>query len=111
MSTKLNTTVNNCRRKNKEHTDKVRLTNEDLEEGNYPAKKRMRKEDGNLARNSEKRQGDIDWSNAKVVPRSEKSLWRNATGMKVLNNFAKVPWWTENRPKHHIIPLKYNVRI
>ena len=50
--------------------DKVRLTIEDLHKGNtISAEKRMRKEDGGLARHTTECQSDVDWGNAEIVAR------------------------------------------
>ena len=79
----------------KEHEDKVRLTQEDLENGNTDgATKRMNEGDGGLAKHSTTCQHQIDWENAKIVGK-EKS-WRQRTyleGIETLRqkNEGKIP--------------------
>ena len=89
----------------KEHMDKVRLTNEDLQKGNtLSAERRMGKEDGGLARHTVECQRNIDWTNAKVVATERglrqrkllegiESLRQKHRGMKVLNSFDHVETW------------------
>ena len=89
----------------KEHMDKVRLTNEDLQKGNtLSAERRMGKEDGGLARHTIERQRSIDWTNAKIVATERglrqrkvlegiESLRQKHRGMKVLNSFDHVETW------------------
>ncbi|KAL9986883.1 hypothetical protein ACROYT_G001092, partial [Oculina patagonica] len=89
----------------KEHMDKVRLTNEDLQKGNtLSAERRMGKEDGGLARHTIECQKSIDWTNAKIVATDRglrqrkvlegiESLRQKHRGMKVLNNFDHVETW------------------
>ena len=89
----------------KEHIDKVRLTNEDLQKGNtLSAERRMGKEDGGLARHTIECQRSIDWTNAKIVATERglrqrkvlegiESLRQKHRGMKVLNSFDHVETW------------------
>ena len=56
--------------KEKEHMDKVRLTNEDLCRGNtLSAEKRVGKEDGGLARHTMGCQSGVDCENAEIIAR------------------------------------------
>jgi hypothetical protein len=52
----------------KEHESKVRLTNEDINNGRLTtAKERMGKEDGGLARHSVDCKKEIDWENTRIL--------------------------------------------
>ena len=79
----------------KEHEDKVRLTQEDLKNGNTDgATKRMNEGDGGLAKHSTTCQHQIDWENAKIVGKEQR--WRQRTyleGIETLRqkNEGKIP--------------------
>ena len=56
----------------KEHQDKVRLTLNDIENGNIDrATTRMNERDGGLAKHAAECQHGIDWENAKIVAKEE----------------------------------------
>lgn len=89
----------------KEHESKVRLTNEDIENGDLAmAKERMGKEDGGLARHSVDCLSGIDWESMSVaakecglrqrrVKEGIESLREIHRGMKVLNSFESLTVW------------------
>ena len=57
----------------KEHQDKVRLTKEDIRNGNTErANKRMNEGDGGLAKHASTCLHDIDWDNARIVGKEAK---------------------------------------
>ena len=59
----------------KEHKDKVRLANEDLQKGNtLSAERRMGKEDGGLARHTVEYHGGVDWGNAEIIVRERERV-------------------------------------
>ena len=56
----------------KEHQDKVRLTLNDIENGNIDrATTRMNERDGGLAKHAAECQHGIDWENSKIVAKEE----------------------------------------
>ena len=59
-----------CQTRKKEHVEKVRLKNEDLQKDNtLSAEKGMGKEDGCLARHTRECQNGVDRGNAEIVGR------------------------------------------
>ena len=61
----------------KEHMDKVRLTQEDITNGNIDrATERMNTGDGGLAKHNSTCGQSIDWDNAKIVGREMKTTQR-----------------------------------
>ena len=89
----------------KEHESKVRLTNEDIKNGNLTmANERMGKEDGGLARHNVNCLSGVDWENTSVVAKESglrqrkvkegiESLREIHRGMKVLNSFESLTVW------------------
>ena len=89
----------------KEHESKVRLTNEDIKNGNLKmANERMGKEDGGLARHNVNCLSGVDWENTSVVAKESglrqrkvkegiESLREIHRGMKVLNSFESLTVW------------------
>ena len=81
--------------RNKEHQDKVRLTQEDLRTGNTEsATKRMNDGDGGLARHSSTCPHNIDWTHARIVGKEQG--WTQRTyleGIETLRqkNEGKIP--------------------
>ena len=61
----------------KEHEDKVRLTHQDIENGNLErATERMNERDGGLAKHSTECEEEINWAEAKIVGKEEGRIQR-----------------------------------
>ena len=89
----------------REHQDKVRLTMQDLENGdNERAETRMNDGDGGLAKHSASCPHEIDWENAKIVGKETgwtqriflegiETLRRKNEGRTPLNAYNKMEQW------------------
>jgi len=97
-----------CRKwktRRKEHEDKVRLTQEDIQAGNTErAAQRMNENDGGLARHSSECTQGINWAEARIVGREEGTIQRKmlegvetmkqkARGKKPLNTCNQMDQW------------------
>ena len=88
-----------------EHKDKVRLTKQDIAEGNHEsAEKRMGTEDGGIAKHSVDCQHKHIWNESKIVARESaftqrkilegiESLRIRHKGIEVLNNHRQLHMW------------------
>ena len=89
----------------KEHQDKVRLTEQDIQSGNTErAQERMNKSDGGLANHATTCPQEIDWENAKIVAKERKwtqrkylegieTIRQSNKGIKPLNSYNKMEHW------------------
>ena len=89
----------------KEHQDKVRLTEQDIQSGNTErAQERMNKSDGGLANHATTCPQEIDWENAKIVAKERKwtqrkylegieTIRQTNKGIKPLNSYNKMEHW------------------
>ena len=93
-----------CTRK-KEHRDKVRLTQTDIERGDIEnATKRMNDGDGGLAKHSTECTAGIDWENARIIGKERNTTQRKMLegvetikkkykGRKPLNSYNQMEQW------------------
>ena len=89
----------------KEHKDKVRLTQSDIATGNMDrATKRMNDNDGGLARHSTVCNAGIDWENAKIIGKERRwtqrkylegveSIKERSKGVTPLNSYNQLEHW------------------
>ena len=89
----------------KEQQDKVRLTMQDIAEGNHEsAQARMNTNDGGLARHAATCSEDIKWENARITAREQRwtqrkylegieSLRDKNRGITPLNNYNQLEQW------------------
>ena len=93
------------RTREKEHKDKVRLTLNDIENGNNDrANTRMNERDGGLAKHAASCPQGIDWERARIVGKEEnwtqrkllegiETLRRKNEGIKPLNQYNQMDQW------------------
>ena len=91
----------------KEHKDKVRLTQRDIAAGDMDgANKRMNDNDGGLAKHSTTCNAGIDWENAKIIGKERRwsqrkylegveSIKERSRGITPLNSYNKMEHWQE----------------
>ena len=89
----------------KEHQDKVRLTLQDIEQGNNErAQQRMNDGDGGLAKHASVCPSGIDWENARIVAREQRwtqrtylegieTLRQKNRGIHPLNSYNQLEQW------------------
>ena len=89
----------------KEHQDKVRLTYEDIQNGNIEsATRRMNEGDGGLAKHYSVCESEVDWENAGIIGKEQKwsqrkylegieTIKQKFKGVTPLNSFNKLEHW------------------